>query len=51
MINDFSKRYVNAKIRKFNNKSSDITEMDAIIAHLQSLGNKIDLKTNRGVEW
>ncbi len=51
LIADFLKRYPNVKIRKFNNRSTDITELDALIAHLQSLGNKIDLKTNIGREW
>ena len=51
MINDFAKRYPGAKIRKFNNKSSSITELDALIGHLQSMGNKVDLKSNKGIDW
>ena len=51
MIDDFIKRYPGAKIRKFNNKSSEITELDALIGHLQALGNKVDLKTNKGIDW
>ena len=47
----FEKRYNGAKIRKFNKKSAKITEMDAIISYLQGLGNKIDLKTNKGRKW
>jgi len=47
----FEKRYPKAKIRKFNKKSSEITEMDAIIGYLQSLGTKLDLKTNKGRRW
>lgn len=50
-ISDFSKRYPGAKIRKFNIKSTKITDLDALIAHLQGLGNKVDLKTNKGVDW
>ena len=50
-LEDFKKRYPGAPIRKFNKISSDLTEMDAIIAYLQGLGNKIDLKTNKGRKW
>ncbi len=50
-VQDFNKRYPNATIRKFNNQSSDITELDALIGHLQHLGNKVDLKTNQGRQW
>ncbi len=50
-IEDFLKRYPSTSIRKFNNKTSEITEMDALVAYLQSLGNKVDLKTNRGRDW
>ena len=50
-IDDFIKRYPKANIRKFNNKTSSITEMDALVAHLQSLGTKADLKTNKGRQW
>ena len=48
---DFKKRYPGAKIRKFNNKSNEITEMDAIIGYLQSLGTRMDLDTNKGRKW
>ncbi|MDJ1257620.1 MAG: cytochrome-c oxidase, cbb3-type subunit II [Candidatus Midichloria sp.] len=48
---DFNKRYPGAKIRKFNNKSAEITEMDAIVGYLQSLGTRLDLKTNKGRKW
>jgi len=51
MIDDFTKRYPGVKIRKFNNKSSSITELDALIAHLQSIGTKVDLKSNKGIDW
>jgi cytochrome c oxidase cbb3-type subunit 2 len=51
MIDDFSKRYPGAKIRKFNNKSSIITDLDALIGHLQSIGRKVDLKSNKGIDW
>lgn len=51
LVDDFLKRYPNAKIRKFNNRTTDVTDLDALIAHLQSLGNKADLKTNKGRQW
>lgn len=48
---DFQKRYPNAVVRKFNNKNPELTEMDALVAYLQSLGNKVDFKTNKGRDW
>lgn len=51
LVESFSKRYPGAKIRKFNNKSPYVTDLDALIAHLQSLGNKVDLQSNKGREW
>ncbi len=48
---DFQKRYPNTFVRKFNRKSDNITEMDALVAYLQSLGNRVDLKTNKGRDW
>ena len=48
---NFKKRYPGAKIRKFNNKSNKITEMDAIVGYLQSLGTRINLDTNKGRKW
>ena len=48
---DFKKRYPGAKIRKFNNKSNEITEMDAIVGYLQGLGLRINLETNKGRKW
>ena len=50
-IEGFHKRYTKVVLRKFNKKSDDITEMDALVAYLQSLGNKVDLKTNKGRNW
>ena len=50
-IDDFMKRYPGALVRKFNNRSENITEMDAIIGYLQGLGKKIDLQTNKGRQW
>ncbi|MCE2991417.1 MAG: cytochrome-c oxidase, cbb3-type subunit II [Candidatus Jidaibacter sp.] len=50
-ITSFSKRYPKTVIRKFNAKSEEITEMDALVAYMQALGNKVDLKTNRGRDW
>ena len=47
----FKKRYSKVTIEKFNNKSTEITDMDALIAYLQGLGNKVDLQTNRGRDW
>lgn len=51
LVKDFLQRYPGVKIRKFNNQTSDITDMDALIAHLQSLGLKLNLQTNKGVQW
>lgn len=50
-VEDFKHRYPKVLISKFNNKSTAITEMDALIAYLQGLGTKVDLKTNRGRNW
>jgi cytochrome c oxidase cbb3-type subunit II len=50
-VGDFNKRYPRTFIRKFNRKTDEITEMDALVAYLQSLGNKVDLKTNKGRDW
>jgi cytochrome c oxidase cbb3-type subunit 2 len=50
-IDSFLKRYPKAFIRKFYEKSGDVTEMDAMVGYLQALGNKVDLKTNRGRDW
>ncbi len=50
-LDSFAKRYPKTYIRKFHAKSSDVTEMDALVAYLQALGNKVDLKTNRGRDW
>lgn len=51
LVEDFKIRYPNAPIRKFNKKSHEITEMDGLIAYLQGLGIKVDLKTNKGRQW
>lgn len=51
LIADFQKRYPNAFVRKFNRKSEELTEMDALVAYLQSLGNRVDFKTNKGRDW
>jgi len=50
-VEDFQKRYPRATIRKFDNRTQEITEMDAIVGYLQSLGNRVDLKTNKGRDW
>lgn len=50
-LEDFHKRYPNATVRKFNPKTEEITEMDALVAYLQSLGNRVNLKTNKGRDW
>ncbi|WHA05232.1 cytochrome-c oxidase, cbb3-type subunit II [Candidatus Bandiella numerosa] len=48
----FRKRYgEKVAIRKFNRKVDHITEMDALVAYLQGLGNKIDLSSNQGRNW
>ncbi len=51
LIDDFLKRYPCVKIRKFNNKSAMVTDLDALIAYLQSLGIKANLQSNKGREW
>lgn len=50
-VESFQKRYPGAFIRKFNNRSDEITKMDAIVGYLQSLGNRVDFKTNQGRDW
>lgn len=50
-IEGFQKRYPKAFMRKFNKKTDEITELDALVAYLQSLGNRVDLKTNKGRDW
>jgi cytochrome c oxidase cbb3-type subunit II len=50
-VEDFNKRYSKVFIRKFDRHATDITEMDALVAYLQSLGNRVDLKTNKGRDW
>ncbi len=37
-------RYQNVTIRKFNSESSELTEMDALVAYLQMLGTLVDLE-------
>lgn len=51
VLEEFKKSYPNAFMRKFNDKTTDVTEMDALVAYLQSLGNRVDLKTNKGRDW
>jgi len=50
-LTDFQKRYPSTFVGKFNAKAETITEMDALVAYLQSLGNRVDLKTNKGRDW
>jgi cytochrome c oxidase cbb3-type subunit 2 len=51
-IVDFQKRYGDkVAMRKFNRKTDEITEMDALVGYLQGLGNKIDLTTNKDRNW
>ena len=42
---DFQKRYPKVAARDFDSNPDRITEMDALIAYLQSLGNQVDFKT------
>lgn len=52
LINKFQTRYgKNTARRKFDRQSKEITELDALIAYLQSLGNKVDLRSNKGRSW
>ncbi|MFI4983682.1 MAG: cytochrome-c oxidase, cbb3-type subunit II [Rickettsiales bacterium] len=50
-IADFEKRYPKAIVRKFDRRTEDLTEMDALVAYLQSLGNRVDFTTNQGRDW
>lgn len=50
-VDDFRKRYPGAFIRKFDARTNEIKDMDAVVGYLQSLGNRVDLKTNRGRDW
>lgn len=51
LVENFKKRYPKVVIRKFHKNAELITEMDALIAYLQAIGNKVDLKTNQGRDW
>ncbi len=51
LLESFQKRYPGAVVRKFYKQTEEVTELDALIAYLQSLGNKVDLKTNQGRDW
>lgn len=50
-VADFQKRYNNVVIRKFDKGAKDVTDMDALVAYLQAIGNKVDFKTNQGRNW
>ncbi len=50
-LESFNKRYPQTFVRDFDKDTSKISEMDAMVAYLQSLGNKVDLKTNEGRNW
>ncbi len=51
-VEDFKKRYGDkVPVRKFCKEYKNITEMDALVAYLQTLGNKIDPKTSKGIRW
>jgi cytochrome c oxidase cbb3-type subunit 2 len=41
---DFQKRYPKAAARAFDGDPRRITEMDALVAHLQMLGTLVDFK-------
>lgn len=47
----FSKSYNSPPVRVFDGNDEQISEMDAIIAYLQTLGRKVDLTTNLGRNW
>ncbi len=51
LVADFQARYNKAPIRKFDKGADSITELDALVAYLQAIGNKVDLKTNQGRNW
>jgi cytochrome c oxidase cbb3-type subunit 2 len=50
-IEAFNKRYPKTLIGDFGKDNEKISEMDAIVAYLQGLGNKADLNTNKGIIW
>jgi cytochrome c oxidase cbb3-type subunit 2 len=50
-VESFNKRYPKTLIGDFGKDNEKISEMDAIVAYLQGLGNKADLKTNKGIIW
>ncbi len=41
---DFLKRYPKAQLRKFDDETATVTEMDALVAYLQMLGTLVDFK-------
>jgi cytochrome c oxidase cbb3-type subunit 2 len=44
---DFEQRYPDAAVRDFDGDPNRVTEMDALIAYLQMLGNGVDFSTYR----
>jgi cytochrome c oxidase cbb3-type subunit 2 len=51
MLERFKERYPNTPVRKFHIRAEEITEIDALIAYLQGLGNKINPSTTQGRQW
>lgn len=50
-IGRFNEAYNSPPIRMFDGNAEQVSEMDAIIAYLQTLGRKVDLTTNLGRNW
>jgi len=48
-IEDFQKRYPKVVMHKPG--QADVTEMEALVAYLQSIGTMVDFKTNQGRNW
>jgi cytochrome c oxidase cbb3-type subunit 2 len=50
-VEAFKKKYPDILIRKYHKNTTQITELDALVAYLQGLGRKVDLQTNQGRNW
>lgn len=48
-IDDFQKRY--PKVTIHNSNQEKVTELEALVAYLQSIGTMVDFKTNQGRDW
>lgn len=46
----FKERYAKAAVRKFNDRSKELTELDALVAYLQMLGTLVDFEAYKQTE-